>query len=108
MCIYDIYVYVYVYIYIHTHIYVCLSIHTYIHKQTNKQTCRGWRDGSAVKSTSCSSRRPGFNSQHLHGSSHLSIKSVPGGLTPSHRHTHRQNTNVHKIKINIFFKKDKM
>ena len=27
--------------------------------------CRGWRDGSNVKSTDCSSRGPEFNSQQL-------------------------------------------
>ena len=33
----------------------------------------GWRDGSAVKSTDCSSRDPEFNSQQLHGGSQSSI-----------------------------------
>jgi hypothetical protein len=33
----------------------------------------GWRDGSAVKSTDCSSRGPRFNSQHPHGSLQPSI-----------------------------------
>jgi hypothetical protein len=27
---------------------------------------KGWRDGSAVESTGCSSRAPAFISQHLH------------------------------------------
>ncbi|EDL99942.1 rCG36158 [Rattus norvegicus] len=31
----------------------------------------GWRKGSDVGGTSCSPIRPGFNSQHLHGSSQL-------------------------------------
>jgi hypothetical protein len=30
---------------------------------------RGWRDGSEVKSTDCSSRGPEFNSQQPHGGS---------------------------------------
>jgi hypothetical protein len=30
---------------------------------------RGWRDGSAVKSTDCSSRDPEFNSQQAHSGS---------------------------------------
>jgi hypothetical protein len=34
----------------------------------------GWRDGSAVKSTDCSSRGPEFNSQQLHGGSQPSIR----------------------------------
>jgi hypothetical protein len=61
---------------------------------------RGWRYGSEVKSTGCFSRGPGFNSQHPHGSSKLSITSVPGDLTPSHRYPCKQNTNAHEIKIN--------
>jgi hypothetical protein len=31
------------------------------------------RDGSAIKSTDCSSRCPEFNSQQLHGGSQLSV-----------------------------------
>jgi hypothetical protein len=34
-----------------------------------KSTSEGWRDGSAVKSTGCSSRGPEFNSQQSHGGS---------------------------------------
>jgi hypothetical protein len=33
----------------------------------------GWRDGSVVKSTDCSSRGPEFNSQQLHGGSQPSV-----------------------------------
>jgi len=33
----------------------------------------GWRDGSAVKSTDCSSRGPEFKSQKPHGSSQSSV-----------------------------------
>jgi hypothetical protein len=33
----------------------------------------GWRDGSEVKSTDCSSRGPEFNSQQSHGGSGLSV-----------------------------------
>jgi hypothetical protein len=33
----------------------------------------GWRDGSAVKSTNCSSRGPEFNSQQTHGGSQPSV-----------------------------------
>ncbi|CAH7196618.1 Gm16181 [Phodopus roborovskii] len=38
-------------------------------------TCRnmGWRDGSEVKSTDCSSRGPEFNSQQPHGGSQPSV-----------------------------------
>lgn len=45
-------------------------------------------------STGHSSRGPRFNSQHLHGSSQLSVTLVLGDLV--HRRTCRQNTNVHK------------
>jgi hypothetical protein len=34
-----------------------------------RERFRGWRDGSAVKSTDCSSRGPEFKSQQLHGGS---------------------------------------
>jgi hypothetical protein len=33
----------------------------------------GWRDGSAVKSTDCSSEGPEFNSQQPHGGSQPSV-----------------------------------
>ena len=47
-----------------------------------------WRDGSGVKSPGCSSTGPGFNSQHPHGSSELSVTPFPGNPT----HTHVDNT----------------
>jgi hypothetical protein len=43
--------------------------------RVSKKSCfrnkvhRGWRDGSAVESTGCSSRGPKFNSQQSHGGS---------------------------------------
>jgi hypothetical protein len=52
---------------------------------------QGWRDGSAVKSTGCSSTDPEFNSQHPHGS--LQLSETP---TLPHRQTCRQNSNAHK------------
>jgi hypothetical protein len=36
-------------------------------------TLGGWRDGSVVKSTDCSSRGPEFNSQQPHGDSQPSV-----------------------------------
>jgi hypothetical protein len=36
-----------------------------------KNEPEGWRDGSVVKSTDCSSRGPEFNSQQPHGGSQL-------------------------------------
>jgi hypothetical protein len=38
------------------------------------------RDGSVVKSTSCTSRRPGFYSWGPHGSSQTSVTPVSGNL----------------------------
>ena len=57
-----------------------------------------------VKSTDCSSRGPKFNSQHTHGSYQLFLTPVLGicvrrDLAPVHRHTCRQSTSAHKMKI---------
>jgi hypothetical protein len=38
-----------------------------------KEPSVGWRDGSVVKSTDCSSRGPEFNSQQPHGGSQPSV-----------------------------------
>jgi hypothetical protein len=38
-----------------------------------KSNYRGWRDGSAVKSTNCTSKGPEFNSQQQHGGSQPSV-----------------------------------
>jgi hypothetical protein len=38
----------------------------------------GWRDGSVVKSTDCSSRDPKFNSQQPHGGSQPSVMKSDG------------------------------
>jgi hypothetical protein len=75
------------------HRYICRQ-NTHTHKmlknnKTNKKTKtknkknRGWRDGSAVKSTGCSRRRPGFDSQHPHSGSQPSATPVPRVLTSS-------------------------
>jgi hypothetical protein len=42
-------------------------------KKFKKELLRGWRDGSAVKSTNCSSRGPEFNSQQPYGGSQPSV-----------------------------------
>lgn len=61
----------------------------------------GQKNGIVVKSTSCSSRGPGFISQNLHGSSYLSVPLVPGDLTPfwplwapggTSKHPHRHSS----------------
>ena len=49
---------------------------------------------AVAKRNDCSSRGPRFNSLHSSGHSQLSELD----LTPSYRHTCRQNTNVHKMK----------
>lgn len=38
-------------------------------------------DGSGAKSTGCSSRRPGFNSQYPHGILQLSVTQISGDPT---------------------------
>lgn len=43
----------------------------------------GWRDGSMVKSTGYSYKRPGFNIQHACNSSQSSGTPVPGDPIPS-------------------------
>jgi hypothetical protein len=39
----------------------------------HKEMVSGWRDGSEVKRTDCSSRGPEFNSQQPHGGSQPSV-----------------------------------
>jgi hypothetical protein len=39
-----------------------------------KEELGGWRDGSTVKRTDCSSEGPEFKSQQLHGGSQPSVK----------------------------------
>jgi hypothetical protein len=43
------------------------------YKQHEEKRAGGWRDGSAVKSTDCSSRGPEFNSQQPHSDSQPSV-----------------------------------
>ena len=43
------------------------------HNPVIKDSEEGWRDGSAVKSTGCSSRGPEFNFQQPHGGSQPSV-----------------------------------
>jgi hypothetical protein len=44
-------------------------------KYSLNPSSRGWRDGSVVKSTDCSSKGPEFKSQQPHGGSHASEDS---------------------------------
>jgi hypothetical protein len=41
--------------------------------ERKKEIEEGWRDGSVVKSTDCSSRGPEYNSQQPHGGSQPSV-----------------------------------
>lgn len=50
-------------------------------------------------------RGSGFNSQNPYGSSKLSITLVPEFPTPSHKKVSSHDTNEHKIKINLKYKK---
>lgn len=50
-----------------------------------KRETGDWRNGSVVKSTSCSSCGPRFNSQHPNESLQLPITPVPGDLISSHQ-----------------------
>lgn len=76
-----------------------------------KNDGKGWRGGKTVKSSGLSTRRPGFNSEHPHGSSPLSVTPAPG--LQCHLMVFRSiihacgthdymisNTHTHKIKTN--------
>ena len=66
-----------------------LLVHRYPQQQELKipPSVTGEMAQSMVGSTGCSSREPGFNSQHSHGSSQLSVTPVPVDLKTSHRDT---------------------
>lgn len=52
--------------------------------------CQGWKDSSAVRSTSCSYREPEFGSQHSCGmAAQLPLTTASGGSNTS---THTQHT----------------
>ena len=71
---------------------------------------QGKREGSAVKSTSCSSRGPWFASQHPHCGLEPSVTLVPedpvfsglhreqAGMQVVHRYACSKNTHTHTIK----------
>jgi hypothetical protein len=50
-----------------------LLLHSNNLKKKKKNKKKDWRDGSAVKSTDCSSKGPEFNSQQPHGGSQPSV-----------------------------------
>lgn len=56
----------------------------------------GWSDGLVTKCSSCFPGEPWINSSPIW----QLIPPVPGNPTLSHRHSCRQNTNAHEIKIN--------
>ena len=74
--------------------------HTYM-ELTNKR--EGWRDGSAGKSTDCSSRGPEFNSQQPHGGSQPSVMGADALFWCVWRQL--QCTHIHEI--NKIFKNKK-
>lgn len=88
---------------------------TFYHPSFKNLPFRGWRDdGSTVMSTSCSSRGPLFNSQHLNGGSQPAVTPISGHVMASlactgttcmwYAHVCRQNTHKHKIRINKIIK----
>jgi hypothetical protein len=76
------------------HFFVCMLCSLYKGErmltdghQIQKRKRWGWRDGSVVESTGCSSRGLGFNSQHpLRGSLQLYVTPVPGNAILLYRH----------------------
>jgi hypothetical protein len=74
----------------HTHIHTHTHTHTHTHEHmhthqdstagsiASKDTALGWRDGSEVKSTDCSSKGPEFKSQQPHGGSQPSVMRSSG------------------------------
>jgi hypothetical protein len=56
---------------------ILTTINIIVQKGSSKVKLRGWRDGSAVKSTDCSYRGPEFNSQQLHDGSQPSVMGIP-------------------------------
>jgi hypothetical protein len=59
------------YVYLYTYRYKCVPV--VLVGAIRGHQIRGWRDGSAVKSTDCSSRVPKFNSQPPHSGSQPSV-----------------------------------
>ena len=56
-----------------------------------KRNMEGWRDGSEVQSTDCSSRGPEFNSQQPHGGSQPSVMRSGAPYWPANI-KNRENT----------------
>ena len=54
-----------------------------------------WRDGSVIRNTCCSCRRPGFGSQNPHGSSQPSVISVLGDPPSSGLHEYQMYMWLH-------------
>jgi hypothetical protein len=65
------------------------------YRHTSKEE-GSWRDGLVVRSTGGSSKGHRFKSQLAHRNSLLSVILVPRDLTPLHKCTWRQNTDVNK------------
>lgn len=63
----------------------------------------GWRDGLVVKDTGCSSRGPGYSSQHWYSDSQSPVTPGPGNLIPSsefhNQHAHMWYTGIYAGKM---------
>jgi hypothetical protein len=60
------------------HMDISLDYKVTLSQSNNNNNKYGWRDGSVIKSTGCSSRGQRFDSQHPHGSLQSSLTPVPG------------------------------
>jgi len=83
------------YVYKCTHTNIATYIHTQFFKiylYMIKYIKLGWRDGSVVKGTKCSSRGPEFNSQQPHGGSQPSVMGIRSGVWRQWQCTH-----IHEI-----------
>lgn len=63
---------------------------------SNKWSLRGWRDGSADRSTGCSPKGLHLSSWHPHGSSQASVTPVPGNPAPFLACIYAHDTQMYK------------
>jgi len=66
----------------------------------------GWRDGSVVKSTDCSSRGPEFKSQQPHGGSQPPVMGSDARRQLLWTCIHKINKSKKKSVLNFFFQKN--
>jgi hypothetical protein len=94
----------------HTHVYLCRNCVAYVYLLLKILVfVRGWRDGSVVKSTYCSSRGPKFCSWHPYWATvtcNSSFWGVNVLLWPQYAHVHahaRARAHTHTHTRTIFF-----